>query len=341
MKVLLISDIHLKPYRIGGYENFQKMFSYLESVCVDQQIQLMLFGGDMFDARGNVPYDAYTIAMRFIKNLLDRGVGIRATVGNHDRLGSYNDYTTHSMQPFGVAFPQKFKCYKEPVYGFSAEGLEYVADMYDGEDIKQEEGIYNVAVLHHDVVGYDFGNYVNDEGLDLTKFTAVCDLVCVGHYHNPSRNGKVVYLGSLHHMTRNDANTTKYYYILDTETAQLEAYKMPQYHPRYLKVSFDSVDSFTFDNLENSIVCFESDADIPQEQIAELLEAVKDAGAVSAEFKLKSSARKAVVALDAPSDVANVADTINIMEEWLRKKDHTVDVVDRAKRVVKEILHAN
>lgn len=340
MNILFFTDTHIKNSSVGGYTNFKKMFIHLLKVCDAHNIEFVMFGGDLFDARGNIPYEAFNLAMWFIKELVNRNIKIFATVGNHDRLGNYKTYTTHAMEAFECAFPDNFKCFKEPIYVFNRDTC---TNVIDGEtDIAvietDDDDLYSIAMLHHDVQGYDFGGYICEDGLDLEYFKDICDLVCVGHYHNASSKGKVRYLGSLHHMTRNDANTTKYYYLFDTQTREFVAHEMPQFHPRYITVSIDNIDSFELDNIENSIVCFESNEEVSQEHIVELIEAVKDSGAISAEFKLSSVARSTVVELSTGDDVSTIDEALGVLEEWLTKKDYDTDKILQSKRLIKEIV---
>ena len=219
MKQLIVGDIH------AGINKNNKVFhktlleygNWISSICRDNDINEIVFLGDIFDSRIAITLETLQIVSEFFDILVDFKLEI--VVGNHDCV--FNDSAkVHSLAPFknhpNITVHDKVTVDEDKVYCGWGTKL---------EDIPECKIVYG----HFDIVGYELTkgkiSQHGFKGSDLME--KVSGLCLSGHYHNPQArkyNGKLLkYTGSAFPLSFNDVNSTKYVYILDTDTLELES----------------------------------------------------------------------------------------------------------------------
>jgi len=105
-------------------------------------------------------------------------------------------------------------------------------------------------------------SYVCKKGMDVSEFEQF-EQVYSGHFHTPSKQGKITYLGAPYQQTFHDAGGTRGYYIF--EDGQLELVEFNDY-PHFVKMNTENISK---SQIEGNIVklMFEFDYGSRENQI--------------------------------------------------------------------------
>ena len=109
---------------------------------------------------------------------------------------------------------------------------------------------------HLELEGFELMRGVtNKHGMSADIFSKF-EMVLTGHFHTRSQKDNVTYLGSQMEFFWSDAHDPKYFYVLDTETRELEKVLNP--HTLFEKVMYNDVDidytDFNVDHFDNKFV---------------------------------------------------------------------------------------
>lgn len=286
MRLLFFSDLHVhawsSPY-CSPEERLHDCVSVLSDVrryALDNGVQHVFFGGDMFHQRGVLYTRPYSMVALELLKFQEAGITFYAVDGNHDhedRLGEM-----HAMQPLtagglvvGVprsgwvnVWPDDHVCVSMFSYCDSLEAfrdrIEQATAAYNtdlGDDV------YHVGLFHHGFKGARVGTsleYVVKEEIDAVNLAHLYDVVFSGHYHTHQPipgldNGW--YIGSpLQHMrsdSEDEAATQKGFIVLDTDKSEwfIETLQRPR---------FERLDA-------HDIVKYGADADVVQGNFIDLL----------------------------------------------------------------------
>jgi DNA repair exonuclease SbcCD nuclease subunit len=97
---------------------------------------------------------------------------------------------------------------------------------------------YKYCMGHFEIAGFHMNdNYVCKKGQDPSDFDQF-QKIFSGHFHTPSRQGKITYLGSPFQQTFHDADSTRGYYIF--ENGELDLIEFKKY-PHFVKMSTENI----------------------------------------------------------------------------------------------------
>jgi DNA repair exonuclease SbcCD nuclease subunit len=218
MKTLIVGDLHAGINRNNSiyHRTLLKYALWIKRLCVERGINHIIQLGDVFDNRNQISVETLNIVSKFFEILKDFTIDI--TIGNHDAL--YNDHSkVNSLVPF-----------KEHPNITIHENVTKRGDMvFTGWGVKLED-IPECRLLfgHYDTIGFELQKgKVSSHGFKASDLMEkVSGAVYTGHYHRPQLrhyNKKPLhYVGSAYPLDWNDADDTKFVYILDTDTLALE-----------------------------------------------------------------------------------------------------------------------
>ena len=90
-----------------------------------------------------------------------------------------------------------------------------------------EAGEADIILGHFEIAGFEISPGVEStHGMDTTSFK-LYDKVLSGHFHKKSVKGNVMYLGSQFEFTWADAGDPKFFHVLDWDTGEVEAVRVP------------------------------------------------------------------------------------------------------------------
>jgi DNA repair exonuclease SbcCD nuclease subunit len=226
MKLLILGDTHF------GARNSSPAFNdYFKAVIEDEifpllkarKIDTILQMGDLFDNRKTVALPILAEVRRyFFQRLQDENIHLVTLVGNHDSanrdtisinsqrllLGDFDNVTiVDSPYEFGNILVVPWIC----------EDNKAVIE----KAIATTKAPYCAG--HFELAGFSMyrGGEKAKKGQnpdDLKKFQKVLS----GHYHTPSQNGNIVYVGTPYEITWADYADQKYVWIFDDTTGELE-----------------------------------------------------------------------------------------------------------------------
>ncbi len=228
MKYLLVGDTHLGLY--GDSDVWHKvaldLFKEIHDTCVRQNIETIIHLGDFFHNRKSMNTKTQHVAHE-IADMLN-GLKLLVIVGNHDT------YYKNNILPTSLIIFRKYnniQIISTPIF------LENNIILVPwGSEIPPTH--YKYCMGHFEIAGFHMNDsYVCKKGDDPSKFSSF-QKVFSGHFHTPSTQGKITYLGSPFQQSFHDAGSTRGYYIF--ENGELDLIEFRKY-PHFIKMSTENI----------------------------------------------------------------------------------------------------
>lgn len=248
MRVAILTDTHFGA-RNDSQQFLDYFLDFIENQflpeCEKQNIKNILHLGDLMDRRKFVNYSTLNqVREKFIQKLQDRGITMWCLVGNHDTY--YKN--TSEVNSLKELFSDRFPCFvpiEKPMVLDIFGGLKIGMIPWINKE-NQEESIdfiqktdADIVCGHFELNGYEVLRGVKfDDGMDDKLFRRF-DKVLSGHFHIRHGKNNVLYLGTPYQITFSDLNEKKGFYILDTETKDMEFIE----NERKMFLSIDYTDS--------------------------------------------------------------------------------------------------
>lgn len=254
-KIVLFSDIHIHPF--GNYSTILpnglnsrvqdsiNCITQIKDYCITNNIDAVLFGGDLFHERRQVTTSTYNAGLDAIKQLAGV-VPIFAISGNHDQSDKLG--TTHSLHGFHN-LKNVTVADKPGSYIFSGWKYEYevVAIPYTENTEMLKEIVNNkrltyslprIQLIHTGIQGATIGtDFVYANPTDPTLHDLACskyDLVVLGHFHKHQQLAENCwYIGSPLAHNWSDKGEIKGFLVYDTETKTIEQISLKA--PRFIE----------------------------------------------------------------------------------------------------------
>jgi DNA repair exonuclease SbcCD nuclease subunit len=228
MKIGLLTDNHFgvrsqSPLFLKQAADFHRnqFFPYLKK----NKITTVLHGGDLVDNRKYITYNtAQVMRESYIEPSLALGLKTHLIVGNHDAFhkSSIEINAMREMLP-----PEAFESYILP------EELEFGGQKFlllpwickaNYSDCMEaiENSSADILLGHLELLGFDqYKGMPSTHGMDHTKFDSFRE-VWSGHYHQPSEQDNIKYIGAPYQMTWGDYDSPRGFSVYDTKTKTLE-----------------------------------------------------------------------------------------------------------------------
>jgi DNA repair exonuclease SbcCD ATPase subunit/DNA repair exonuclease SbcCD nuclease subunit len=235
MKYILFSDIHLHTYSGEVDKEFRLSKRLLIQKNILQQIidlalqedAIILFGGDMVHAVGNVPVEVINVIHWFFEEIKKCGIKFYAVEGNHDQLIRKNCSTWHS-----VLSPFQNREERDKELSISKPTIRLV-DYDKLEDVEQIKG-FDIVVVHAQP---DLNNKhgFHMEGVNWKKIAKNNRYVFFGHDHTTRKLGAMAYvIGAPLQLTMNDVGEERGCWIVDSENWSVTFKKLD--YPELVKI---------------------------------------------------------------------------------------------------------
>lgn len=235
MKIALVTDTHF------GWRNDSLLFHnafvrFYDEIFFptlkERGIETVVHLGDLFDRRKYINFHIlYRTRIDFLQKLVDGGFDTHIIIGNHDTYFRDSNDVNSVTELIHLRYPN-FHVYEEPQYvKFGNRSVLVVPwlnpnNMGPGlEMISKSKS--DVLFGHLEIAGFHMDqNQICEHGMDRDVFKNF-KMVLSGHFHHPNTDGKIQYLGSPYQMTFADLNDPRGFYILDTDTLELEFIENP------------------------------------------------------------------------------------------------------------------
>lgn len=236
---LFITDTHLTRDNIPLVES---IFDQAIEVCKEQNIKLMIHGGDVFTSRSGQPLDCLVSFSNILRKIKECGIRFVAIAGNHDKTDGDDSRSYLSVY-------DGLEEYRDGGI-FQYGGLEFVMMPYFREekwlsvfgelDKKRNKKKKSFLITH---IGFD--GVMNNDGSKVESrikpsMFKEYEAVLIGHYHNASRLGdNVHYTGSAYQNNFGESIQDKGFSII-YEDGTIE--RVRSEFPMYIKVKLDAGD---------------------------------------------------------------------------------------------------
>ena len=227
MKIALLSDTHW-----GARGDSQLFLDYFTEFFQDtffpyldeNNIKTVLHAGDLMDRRKFVNFNVLNhVREHFIQPLKDRDIELHCILGNHDVY--YRN--TNKINSMRELFYSDFHIYEKPTTlefdGLRIAMLPWVNKENTEEFIKYIQNV-NAPILmgHLELDGYEVLRGVKHRGGMSPDMFKRFEKVLSGHFHCKQSQGNIHYLGTQYEITFSDHGEPKGFYVLDTETREIE-----------------------------------------------------------------------------------------------------------------------
>jgi DNA repair exonuclease SbcCD nuclease subunit len=260
VKRLIVTDTHLGLYQDSDkwLDIVLQFFKDLTLYCYREQISEVIHLGDFFDNRKSLNTKTQHTAHRIAKILALRNLNIKIIVGNHDC------YFKNQIHPTSLELFEKYShidIIDEPTV------VDDILLIPWGSPIEYPEctGSVNYCFGHFAINGFHMNDsYVCKTGMESAAFKDF-DLVLSGHFHTPSKQGNITYLGAPYGQTFHDVSGSRGFYIF--EDGKLE---FIEYHaaPKFIKIRTEAItthtslnDDFGNENINGNVVRLVFDKD--------------------------------------------------------------------------------
>jgi DNA repair exonuclease SbcCD nuclease subunit len=334
--VALITDTHY-----GGRKGSKTFHDYFKRFYEDiffpelekRKIKHCIHLGDAFDSRKSIDFWCLNWAK---ENVYDRfrdlGITVHQIVGNHDayykntnEVNSIESLLREYDNIVPISSPGEYD-----VAGMKTFMIPWISAENQKETLtKLSKTKAKAAFGHLELQGFAvYPGNVQQHGMEtnsLEKF----QIVCSGHYHTRSNNGKIFYLGNPYQLFWNDVNDKRGFSFFDTETFELEFVQNP--YTMFERIYYEDQKPQLFnaepykDKIVKIIVRKKSD----QLQFEKFVDKIYKTGVVD----IKIVENFEVNDDDVEFDSEKVEDTITILNKYVEDSDFDLD-----KEMVKTLL---
>lgn len=228
MKRLIVTDTHLGMYSDADawLEIVLKFFKHVVAYCHKNNIKEINHLGDFFDNRKSLNTKTQHTAHRIAKVLgAVKDLKTRIIVGNHDC------YYKNQIHPNTLELFSKYEHIQiidEPTL---IDGILFVP--WGSVPSKDDAQNASYCFGHFAINGFHMNDsYRCKDGLDKATFKDF-DKVLSGHFHTPSSNHNIVYLGAPYGQTFHDAGGTRGFHIFEDGKLEFIEYEDA---PKFMKI---------------------------------------------------------------------------------------------------------
>ena len=230
MKIAILTDTH-----IGVKNGDESLLKYQEDFFLNQffpyckanQIKTIFHLGDFFDNRKHLNVNVLERAKHmFLYPLLDHGMDMRIIAGNHDVYYKNTNRVNSLLQFFNVVEVNVIDNHAcdIPIGGKTFGFVPWINEDNHDQITEFLKGSMADMILGH----FEFSGFKMMKGAETVSHGESPEMVkrfkkvLSGHYHTRSEMGNVRYLGTPYEMSWADSEDPKGFYVLDTETMELE-----------------------------------------------------------------------------------------------------------------------
>jgi DNA repair exonuclease SbcCD nuclease subunit len=280
-----------------------KLFDDILETCKKRNISKVYFAGDFFDSRKNLSILTIELAQYICKRYFeDEGIDLYLIRGNHDTF--YKD----RPEPYSLSFLNHYK----HIHVIGKEVVE-VDNIYlvpwEGNLDKIPDNSYVIG--HFEINGF----MTNSSGTmqhgcklspsDLKRFKKVIS----GHFHTPSIQNNIEYIGSAFAMDFNDVNSKRGYYILKNEELEFIEFVNA---PKFIKLTTES----EFVNIEGNKIKLIFVKDYGTVQNEKILQKINDMNPISLEVEYKINDEEETLTLE--EQEFEISDNPKIVRDYIK-----------------------
>lgn len=247
MKILHCSDIHLGRRPVGGvgeysnkrYDDYFKAFAWAIDTAIEQQVNVVLIAGDLFDRKELIP-EVLERTEALLEKLKDKKIATLLIEGNHDNI------TPGKEDDSWIIYLQNKGYLQRPTYSKDENGYQFNPISIDGhhfygvgypggfvnetlqalaQQLENTPEKKNIIIVHTAIAGGDFlPGTVEKETIELFKDKAM--YIAGGHFHSfqtHPKNDPLFYIpGSLEYWDLAEPADRKGVIVFDTDNGKYQ-----------------------------------------------------------------------------------------------------------------------
>jgi hypothetical protein len=232
-------------------------------------------------------------------------------------LGNHDTYYKNKANPTSLKLFRKYKSIQIINYPLAFQDNIYLIPW--GCEIQPTH--YKYCMGHFEINGFHMNDtYICKKGIDESSFDQF-KKVFSGHFHTPSKKGKITYLGSPFQQTFHDTNSKRGYYIF--EDGNLEFIEFNKY-PHFYKMSTDKID---YSLVNGNIIKLTFNKDYGTEKNEKIIESVsrKEPHQIYVDFSKISYD----VENEIEEDVPDIINHNEILKDYIEKTEKPVNIKDK------------
>lgn len=273
MKIVIFSDAHIHSWQehsrdVDGVpsrlHHCNLVLWKIREHCLANDIDTVLFGGDLFHKRGILYTQPYNLVVAELAAWRSYGLQLYANVGNHDAADRNGKvHALQALESAGLLSTVSGDGWRNIHLGKGEVEVTMVAYCPDATELRQRtdaalfardhsrpRDAFKVGLFHHGFKGARVGTsleYVVKEDADPDEYTKSFDILCSGHYHAHQEigtRGNAWYVGSPMEFVRGETSP-KGFLVLDTDEAEIERVDLDL--PRFVKLTGEEIADDDFD----------------------------------------------------------------------------------------------
>jgi DNA repair exonuclease SbcCD nuclease subunit len=259
MKYAIIGDLHLGVSDNKLFKDYQmKFFKQLQSDLKRDNIDRIIFLGDIFDNRKSMNIDTMYFAKDVFNLFIDYPIDILC--GNHDVL--YKNTNRYNS----LVFLEQYDNISIHIDPTIKNGMLFVPWINDENKQSVLEAVKQANLSnckycfgHFEFTGYSYDKHRKSSCEEKITRSTFSDFKYVfsGHYHTKSidlNSDNVIYTGAPYELTWVDFNDEKSYFVLDTQNQDEELAEIWNNNNRYFEqITFKEDKFFDSNNREIDI----------------------------------------------------------------------------------------
>ena len=292
--------------------------------------------GDAFDSRKSIDFWCLNWAKENVYDKFrDLGITVYQIVGNHDayykntnEVNSIESLLREYDNIVPISSPGEYE-----VAGLKTFMIPWISPENREETLeKLSKTKAKAAFGHLELNGFSvYPGNVQQHGMEVNVFDNF-RIVCSGHYHTRSNNGKIFYLGNPYQLYWNDVDDKRGFNFFDTETFELEFVQNP--YNMFERIYYEDQNPKLFnttsckDKIVKIIVRKKSD----QLLFEKFVDKIYKTGVVD----IKIVENFEVNDDDVDFDQEKIEDTITILNKYVEDSDFDLDK-EKVKTLLREV----
>ena len=312
MKVLIVGDVHHgeRGDCVKYNQHLLDFYDHIIEYAKEQGISTLIQLGDYFHQRNKIQVSTLAYGIEGARRLSEGFEDVYVLAGNHDLF--YKDRLDVSSLS---ALDAYVTVIDTPT---TIDNMLLTPWIIDGEmwdDVCKKSKNHDFLLAHLELSGFKLNeNYTMEHGFSHKELKGYKKVV-TGHYHSKQQKDNIHYTGTPLPITMNEANEDHGFFVLDTETGDLDFIKYDKV--KVISISYEDIETISDYDPSYTTVRIEFPDTLDDETlITDVQEHLKELGFDDAKIKYKSQKVKQI--LEAETDnIDDVEDIDGVVKSFL------------------------